>query len=150
MSMYKTFKTEENLEENGIIIDYGTFRVTLARAGGANKKFGRLLEARTKPFKRLIQTDTMDQEIGAQIMREVYAEAVVLNWEVRTEITSDGTEVYAQGLEDPNDDTKIIPFTKENLVAAFKALPDLFSDLQEQATKAALFREQLREEDAKN
>lgn len=144
MSMYAAFKTDENLEKNGIVIDYGSFRVTLARAGGANKKFGRLLEAKTKPHKRAIQTETMDQERALDIVREVYAEAVILKWETKI-----GDE-FVEGIEDPSDSTKVIPVTKENLMATFRNLPDLFSDLQDQATKAALFRDQLREEDVKN
>ena len=144
MSMYQLFQTNPDLEKNGVIIDYGQFRVTLARAGGANKKFGRLLEARTKPHKRSIQTETMDPEKGLDIMREVYAETIVLNWETKQD------EKFVQGIEDQNDPSRVIPLTKENLVATFKALPDLFSDLQEQAMKAALFRDEVREDDAKN
>ena len=34
MSMYGQFKTSDTLEIQGVVIDYGDFRVTLARAGG--------------------------------------------------------------------------------------------------------------------
>jgi len=144
MSMFSQFKTNPDLEKNGVVIDYGTFRVTIARAGGANKKFGRLLEAKTKPHKRAIQTETMDQEKSVDIMREVYADAVILNWETKI------NDQFVVGIEDPEDASKTVPFTRDNLLATFKALPDLFSDLQEQAMRAALFRDELREEDAKN
>lgn len=144
MSMYQNFKTNPDLEKGGIVIDYGSFRVTLARAGGANKKFGRLLEAKTKPLKRAIQTDTMDSDKAVDLMKEVYAETVVINWE--TKVGDD----FVQGIEDPQDATKVLPVNKENLLTTFRNLPDLFTDLQEQATKAALFRDVIREDDVKN
>lgn len=142
MSMYKLFKTDPNLEKSGIVVDYGDFRVTLARAGGANRRFAQVLEAKTKPFKRAIQTEMMDNERGLQLLRETYAEAVILNWEVRQ------GEDWVQGIEAP--DGSIMEFNVANILETFKNLPDLFTDLQEQASKAALFRQTVRENDAGN
>jgi len=163
MSMYKQFQTDTNLEKTGVDLDYGDFIVTIARAGGANKKFEKALEAKTKSVKRAIQTETLDNERGKAILREVYAEAVVLKWAVR--VASDnkgkpleplklvaeadgGDSVFVQGIEGPSGD--VVPFTVENVAATFKALPDLFSDIQEQAQKVALFRQAVQEAEAKN
>lgn len=142
MSMYGQFQTDTSLETQGLIIDYGSFRVTIARAGGANKRFSKTLESKTKPFKRAIQTDTMDNERGLEILREVYAEAIVLNWETKKDNT------FVQGIE--AQDGSLLPFSKENVVATFKNLPDLFTDIQQQAEKSALFRKLLQEQDSKN
>jgi hypothetical protein len=144
MSIYALFKTNPELEQSGIELDYGNFKITIARAGGANKKFAKLLEARSKPYKRAIQTETMDIERANDLIREVYAEAVILNWETKI------NDVFVEGIEDPEDSSKTIPATKENIVRTLRLLPDLFVDIQEQATKAALFREEIREQDAKN
>jgi len=54
---------------------------------------------------------------------EAYAEAVILGWD---------------GVAGP--DGAPLPFTRENAVKLMLDLPDLFRDVQEQATKAALFR----------
>lgn len=142
MSMYGQFQTDTSLESQGIVIDYGTFRITIARAGGANKRFAKTLETKTKPFKRAIQTETMDNERGLEILRETYAEAVVLNWETKKD------NVFVQGIE--AQDGGILPFNKENVVFTFQSLPDLFTDIQQQAEKSALFRKFLQEQDAKN
>lgn len=148
MSMYKTFKTDDSLEKTGIFLDYGEFRVTIARAGGSNKRFAKVLEAKTKPYRRAIQTEMMDQERGATLLREVYAEAVVLNWEVRDGEDKDGNPKWRVGIELP--DGTIGAFTKENVLLTFNNLPDLFSDIQEQAGKAALFRASIQEAEAGN
>lgn len=162
MSMYKQFQTDTNLEKAGVDLDYGDFIVTVARAGGSNKRFEKTLEAKTKTVKRAIQTDTLDPERGKAILRDVYAEAVVLKWSVRVladdkgkpieplkpTSEADANTVFVEGIEGPNGD--VMPATAENIAATFKALPDLFADIQEQAQKVALFREAVKEAEAKN
>lgn len=148
MSMYKQFKTDDTLEKQGVVIDYGPFRVTVARAGGANKRFQLLLDAKSKPFKRAIQLETLPVETADRIMREVYAEAVVLKWETNTAPEDSPEPQWVEGIEQP--DGSVAPATKENIEAAFIALPDLFADIREQAGKAALFREEVRKAEAGN
>ena len=142
-NMYSQFKTNEDLEQSGIVIDYGDFRVTIARAGGANKRFAKLLEARTKPFRRALQTETMDPDKALEILRRVFSEMVVLNWETKI----DGK--FKVGIEAPEGD-KLLSFNANNIEQTLTNLPELFADLQEQSTKVALFRETIREESAGN
>lgn len=143
MSMFSQFKTDTNLERQGIIIDYGDFRITIARAGGGNKKFARILEHKTKPYRRALATETMNNDLSMAVLREVYAESIVLNWETKV----DGK--FKKGIES-EDGGKPIAFNTENVVATFEKLPDLFKDVQEQAAKVALFRQTILEDDAGN
>ena len=143
MSMYETFKTDSGVETAGVRIEYGDFRVTVARAGGANKKFAKILDRKTKPHRRALQLETMDPEVGKRLMIETYAEAVITNWES----LRDGA--WKQGIEAASGDA-LLPFTTANVIATLEALPDLFADIQEQAGKVALFRQSLREDDSKN
>lgn len=155
MSMYDLFQTDTSLETKGVYQDYGTFRVLLARAGGSNKKFERELEAKVKPFKRAIQTDTMDDEVAKKLFQDVFAKTVVLGWEVAVDAKGkpvprsyDGEVTWASGMHGKNND--IIPFNVENTVATFKALPELFNDLKAQSEKFSLYRQSVLEEDVKN
>lgn len=141
-TMYAQFKTDGKLETKGVQIDYGSFRVTIARAGGKNKKFDKILEARTKIYRRSIQTETMDKDLGDEVLRTVYAEAVILNWETRVD------DKFKKGIEGPKGE--LLPVNTKNLVATFEALPDLFDDLREQANRIAIFRQEILEEDAGN
>lgn len=145
MSMRKLFTTNKDLEVKGVEVDYGDFRVTIARAGGANKRFARLLESKTRPFRRAIQTETMDNDRANELLKEVYAEAIVLRWEVKL---PDGK--YKIGIEDLDDETKIVAFKPENVLRTFMEMDDLFLEIQAQANKVALFRETLLEDDAGN
>jgi len=146
MSMYKQFQTDPSIEQKGVILDYGTFRVTVARAGGGNKRYAAVLEARSKPFRRAIQTETISPERASAILRETYAEAVVQRWDVNV-----GTEKepqWKEGIEGPNGD--LLPPTKENIIQAFASLPDLFEDIQVQAQRVALYRAAVQEADSGN
>lgn len=148
MSLYKTFKTDPALETQGIVLQYDTsFRVTVARAGGANKRFAKILDEITRPYRRAIQTESMDNARGEELLQEAYARGVVLKWE--TNVAPDGQEPeWKEGIEGP--DGEVIPFNVENVIKTFKALPDLFRAIQEDAGKQALYRTTVQEADAGN
>jgi hypothetical protein len=141
MSLYKTFQTESNFEKNGILLEYGfidndptkPIRIKIARAGGSNTKYSTKLEAKTKPFRRQIQTETLDPKIAEKLFMEIYAESVILGWE---------------NVQDENGDE--LAFNVANVVKLFTDLPDLWADVKEQSQKAALFKAEVIEADAGN
>ena len=147
-SMYKQFGTSKQLEQKGIILDYDDFRITIARAGGSNIKFAKALERHSKPHRRALDTNTMDETRARKMLYTVYAETIILDWCVKQE-TEEGKEPeYAQGIEGV--DGSLLPFKKQYIIDAFTALHDLFLDVQEQAKQASLFRDEDLEQDAKN
>ncbi len=145
MSMFESFKTDVDLEKNGIILNYESegFRVTIGRAGGANKKYEKVMERISKPHKRALQTDRLNNETAKKILMEAYAEAIVFKWEV---VDEDGK--WQVGIESQSGG--IIPFNKENVHETFKILPGLFADIQAQAEKENLFLASIKEANAKN
>lgn len=133
-SIKKLFKTDAELETKGIVLDYGDYgKIRIARAGGANKAFAKCLERKSRPLRRAIQSEMLDNEQAEKLMAEVYADSVVLGWE---------------GVTDEKG--KPIPFSKEACLELFRDVPDLLRDIMEQAQKSALFREEIRETAAKN
>ncbi len=139
MSLYKQFATDKNVERDGVVLSYGknsknkNIEIRIARAGGANIRYTKLLEAAVKPYRRQLQNETMDNGVAEDITMRVYAQSVVLGWE---------------GVEDEKGND--MEFTVENCMKLFKDLPDLWADIQSQATRAALFRQDILEADAKN
>lgn len=133
-SLYSSFATNKGVEKEGVIIKYGEdTSIRIARAGGSNTAFSRRYEVLMRPYRRLVQTGQMDQEVQAEVMRQLYAETVVRGWE---------------GVTDQNGND--LPFTVENCVKLFKDLPDLFDDIVTHSLNAALYREEIREADSKN
>lgn len=139
MSLYKQFKTDSNTEVNGVVLDYGVnsqgerIQFTVARAGGGNVRFSKAMEAKVRPYRRQIQNDTLDMSVMQDILKQVYAEAVVIGW---------------KGVE--NEEGEAVPYSPAAAVKLFSDLPDLFVDIQEQAQKATLYRAAEREADSKN
>lgn len=152
---FEMFETDAALETEGIIIDYGDFRFKVARAGGANKKFTNLINARLKPYEKQFAAGTMDDEVAAQILREVYAATIILEADVlvkqedKTDQAPDAPNEYKPGLIMDRDGT-VAPFTKENVVKFFKALPMIFQSLKKDAEDFALFKKVQQEEAIKN
>lgn len=141
--MYDLFQTDEALEKDGVYIDYGSFRVKLARSGGANKRYGRILEAKAKPYRRAIQTKTMDNDLAEKMMMDAFVETCIIAWETKIDENEWKSGILAE-------DKSLQPFKKENVLKVFHRLPDLFIDLSEQATTLSNYRIGELEEDAKN
>lgn len=143
---YTMFDVDKGAEQEGINVNYGDFRIRVARAGGGNHRFRRLLQAKLKPYRHQMDTDTMDEGVSEQLLREAYAEAVVLGWESKV-TGEDGVDRWEPWLETP--DGKL-EYTPANCVKVLTDLPELFRDLQQVSSKVSLFRKAQEEEDAKN
>lgn len=141
MGLYNTFKTNPQYEIEGIWVEYGLLdgdesrpiRFKIARAGGQNKAFQKALEKATRPYRRALQSGMLDDKVADRLYKQVFAETVVLDW---TNVTDDTGDV--------------LEFNTENVLKVLNDLPDLFADLREQSGNAALYREELLEEDLKN
>jgi len=135
MSFYNTFQTDENLENGqGVDLDYGQNGIiTIHRAGGSNKSFARVLNAKMKPYSRQLQTDTMEDEIASKLLIETYAETVIINWKNVTD--QEGNK---------------LAFNRSNCIKILTDLPELFKDIQNQANSISNFRKEQEEIEAKN
>ncbi|CAH1661684.1 conserved hypothetical protein [Hyphomicrobiales bacterium] len=131
---FEAYEMDENCESGqGVTIEYDDGRrFTIHRAGGSNKKFGRVLTARMKPFQRRIEMGTLPDAVGDRVLAEVYAETIIIGW-----------EGIAKGGQD-------LPFTKENVVDFLLAKPEVFAAIRQDATNLAHFRKEATELDAKN
>lgn len=153
MGLKSQFQTSKDIEKNGIVLDYGETRIRIARAGGANKKYQKRLEACTRPHRRAIKNDLLDIDKGNELLMEAFAHAVVVGWENKTGEEKNGNFIFSPGV-DPEDaglpKGDLLPLNPSNVLKVFKNLPDLFLDVQEQATKSVLFREDIRDTDLEN
>lgn len=140
---FDMFQTDKSKEAEGIVLNYSdVFWIKITRAGGSNEHYKRILTEKLKPFRRAIQTETIDEAASARLLREAVAEGIVMDW---------GTGVYPAGAGSiPGRDGALIPFNVQNAVQLFTDLPDLFNDIYEQANKVSLFRATETEADAGN
>lgn len=134
MSLYDTFATDTDLEKTGIFVEYGEtddgkpIRFRIARAGGANTEFEKVLEKLTRPYRKAIQSGMIAKKKADEIYMLAFIQTVLLGWE---------------NVQDRNG--KEMEFCQGNAIKLFGDLPDLYQDLREQANTAALFREVINE-----
>lgn len=153
--LYKTFETDVDLEREGIIVNFGSVKFSLARAGGRNKAFKELFTAKAERHRVELDNKTLSDDVADKLMAESYAEAVILGWWTRKE-DENGDPILDKKGEEQWDDTIVnadgdaIKFTKDECVRLLLDLPDLFATLQSYASKAANFRKELEEEDLGN
>ncbi len=132
-TLYTVFETSDELETDGIIVEYAGARITIARSGGANRKFASVMEKAMRPYRAAINSGTLDEGTAQKLLIEAYADAVIVGWEGVTD--RDGNE---------------LPFTKPNVIKIMTDLPDLFLDLKSQAERVANFTQAGASEDAKS
>ena len=134
MSIYEMYETDDDNEIGGIILNYGEgIRIKVARAGGANSNFAKAFEKATRPYRKRMDTGTLDESLANDLLIQVFAETVVKGWEGITD--REGNKLN---------------FSVDNCVKVFKDLPDLFSDVKESSMSVSNFRFEEIEEDVKN
>ena len=133
-SIFDVWGTDAVLETAGVWIDYGAAgKFLVARSGGANTKFAKVLEAKMRPYRRQLDQGKLDNEVASKVLLETFIEACLLGWENIT---------YQDG--------KAVKFSKQNAVKLFTDLPDLFGDLRDQSSKMATFQQEEIEADSGN
>lgn len=147
MSLRKTFKTDQNAEVEGVWLEVAVndhngkpIRIKLARMSSTNKRYTKALNTVTKPHQSAIQNDALDNDLARKMLQEVFADTILLDWENLPKSELTGVET----------DTDLLEFSKDNAMALFAEMPDLYDDWESRAQKAAAFREAEREKNAKN
>jgi hypothetical protein len=122
--LYDIFETSKSHETQGVDFEISKgVRFTLARAGGANKKYQQIMTKLMQPYQREFNNGTMDSEKMQDIIVLAFVKGCLLGWE-------GVTDRAGQPLE----------FNEGNALKLFAELPDLFFALNEQANKVANYR----------
>ena len=143
---FDMFETDNSLETQGIIVDYGQFWIKIGRIDVPGTPFATFMTEKMRPYTRAIQLGEMDNKIAEEILREGFAKYLTFAW---------GSKEHGDGVMvgRPNLKTKkpvAIEFTPENIIDVYKTLPKLFQDLLEQSRDFTNFRKAKVETDAGN
>jgi hypothetical protein len=119
----EAYKSDRDAEKEGIWFVYPNgIKFLMARAGGSNNRYKRMLSKALRPHRRVIDQGRMDPDLSDELLRRVYANTVLLDWE---------------GIKDEKG--KSIPYTPQAGEEFFAAIPELFSELIDRATEAQNF-----------
>lgn len=146
MSLSSQFATDKQAEVDGVWVEYGANEdgsipaFKISRMSKANKKYTKALEKATRPHRRAIELETMNNDLAERLFMQVFVDTVLLDWRNVSKADVTG-ERDAEGFAD---------FNGENAMKLFEKLTELYDDLQEKAKKASLFREETLEQEAGN
>lgn len=133
-SIYDQWGTDEKVEQEGVLLDYGEAgSIRVRRAGGSNKAYQKRLEKFARKYRRQIELGVLSEEVANRELVQIFADTVVLGGEV---IGKDGKKISLSN--------------RQNVVKLFTELPDLFRDVRDQTGSIEAFRVLEREDDAKN
>ena len=156
---YAAYAVNEDAETDGIWLVEPFFRIRTARAGGRNTGYQKRYDALTKPYKRAIQTGTLDKETDEDLSRKLYSTAVIKNWSVPANIDDkgkpvrgeDGEIVWKDGFIHDPETFEVVPVTPELIERTFRMNRELFNYVIGQANDVSLFKDEDAEaEDVKN
>ncbi len=137
--LYAQYETDPEIEKAGVWVELGPntqgkeMRIRVARAGGANENYLKLLEFRSKPMRRAIQTNTADRKRLQEIIRDCSAETLVTEW-----------ENFENRAGEP------LAFNVENVCTIFRDVPFVFETVQETSNTLQLYLKEIQEVDSKN
>lgn len=82
------FKTNPEREQEGVVLLFGDVEIRVARAGGANTKFQRAFEEKTRPYRKQIEMKVIKEDVMTRLLAEIYAEAIIVSWRTKV-VTKD-------------------------------------------------------------
>jgi hypothetical protein len=120
----ESYETDEDKEyHSGVWVPFpGGHSFRILRAGPGNRAYARALQAALRPYQRQIEQRTMDNEVAEDIVRKVYVRHVVKDWE---------------GFKDEQGEE--VPYSPEAAEEVFRAMPELFRDIQALAQEFSTF-----------
>jgi|SRR6185369_12149685 hypothetical protein len=147
MGLRSTFKTNATKEVEGVDIvvsmnehNNQPISIRVARMSRSNKRYAKALEEATRPHSAAIANETLDNDLGNALLRNVFVDTILLGWTnlPKSELTGDEA------------DSDLLPFTRENAIALFDEMPDMYDDWEKRAKATANFRDAEREKAAGN
>lgn len=116
-------QADDSLLKEGIDLSFGNSRfITVTRTGANNRKYKTVLARIFKPYTSATGVMTASDDEATKLLKEVYAESVVLGWRGFTDI-----------------EKKEIPFNKKNCIELFDDAPEIFDIVQIEAAKFSNF-----------
>lgn len=126
MSLYKQFKTDAVLEQDGVLIDYQDFRLRLRRSGGSNKRYASAFQKAMRPWRNK-DIDREDVSVRRDLLVSVFVEACYVEHSWETKVNGE----YQKGIE--GESGELLPGSFGNVLKVLKDLPDLATALSKES-----------------
>ena len=141
MSLRKIYGTNKAKEVSGVRLEVGMndfnnkpIFITVSRMSRNNQKYQQAFSDKFDPHMAAIQADALGETMARKLTRELFADEILHN--VENLPLSDLT-----GNDEDND--KVMEYTRDNVLALFEELPEVYDDWEGRAKKAANFRDKV-------
>lgn len=148
MSLRKIYGTNKAKEVSGVRLEVGMndyngkpIFITVSRMSRNNQKYQQAFSDKFDPHMAAIQADALGETMARKLTRELFADEILHN--VENLPLSDLT-----GNDEDND--KVMEYTRDNVLALFEELPEVYDDWEARAKKASNFRDKVVKDLAKN
>ena len=141
---FEVFETEETYEVDGVWQDFGGWRVKLARSGGKNTAYGKML---TDEIKKLGKAtfDAVSKEEGDEIIIRVFAKTIIKDHEIKDENGKWKKGVYIK----KDGVVTVVPFNSKNMEICLQQLPEYWNKIQSYADDYTVFQREVEKEQVK-
>ncbi len=128
------YSTDRSLEESGVWIDFGDgLKVQVRRlTSKTSRETRRKLE---KPYTTQFRNREMPDSLQEELLNKQMSQAIVVNWE---------------GVADPADPKKMLPYSPDNVLRMVQEFPDFRDDILTAAMERSTFAKEEREAAEKN
>jgi len=124
MDLRKTFGTDPAIESHGIEVHLGgDLYLSIARAGGGNLRYEAAMKKHFTPHKRALSAGTLDEATATEVLKKVYAEAVLVGWRGTLQI-----------------DGETLPYSPANALRVLVEFPEVWRIVQDESGKFSNFR----------
>lgn len=130
-SLYAQYKTNKNLETEGVVLDFGGPKFKVRRAGGSNRKYAAVFNAKMRPHAQALARGALGEEKGRDLLIDIFFDAVMLDW---------------QNVTDENGEP--MEYNRANFTKLMKDLPDFWATLREETQEIKNFQDEQDDEDA--
>jgi len=140
MNPFEMFETEESYEINGVWQDFGDFRIKLARSGGKNTAYNKMLADEIKKLGKAT-FDAVDPEEATDLVRKVFVKTIIKDHEIK------GKKGWEKGVYVKKDGKiTVVPFTSDNMELCLKQLPEYWDKIQQYADDYKVFQREVETE----
>lgn len=149
MNLFEMYETNKTEEVDGKWFTEGPARVKLARMGGKNTKYFKMVETIGKKYNISSEniSDKKNKDKAETMMLEVFVKAIVKDWQTLNE---DDEWVDGIVVRDSKGKVSIEPYASKHAIKLLEVLPDFYNKLNAHASGMKSFLIAQEEEDLKN
>lgn len=119
------FATNKEAEQKGVWLTYGKVKFLVARAGGSNDAFSEALAKVMKPNARRFKIGSIKAKEVNEIAMGPFVDHCLLDWKNVVRRTDKGPEQ--------------LPYSRENAIKLLTDIPELYTQLMEDAQSLSTF-----------